>query len=62
MAAAFDDVDADLSPEEADELADVDFSVEPDLSLELDDSELDDGSVVAEPLLELFFDSRLSVR
>ncbi len=62
MAADFDDVEADFSFEEGDELEDADFSDELDLSLELEDSELDDESEVAEPLLELFFDSRLSVR
>jgi hypothetical protein len=36
----------------------LDFSAELDVSLELDPSELD----LAEPLLELFADSRLSLR
>jgi hypothetical protein len=40
----------------------LDFSDEPDLSLLLDPSLLDDELDVAEPLLELFADSRLSVR
>lgn len=48
--------DSDLSLEA------LDFSVEPDLSLELDASLLDDESDLAEPLVELFADSRLSVR
>ncbi len=61
VAADFDDVEADFSLDELDEVDfsdEVDLSEEPDLSLELDDSELD----VAEPLLEVFADSRLSVR
>ena len=63
--ADFDAVESDLSLEE------LDFSDEPDLSLELDPSvpedELDpsvpeDEVVLAEPLVEVFADSRLSVR
>jgi hypothetical protein len=38
----------------------LDFSDEPDLSLLLDPSVLEDE--LADPLLELFVDSRLSVR
>jgi hypothetical protein len=62
VAADFDeDVESDfLSPEELDEL--LDFSDELDVSLELDPSELDGELDLAEPLLELFVDSRLSLR
>jgi hypothetical protein len=63
VAADFDEDDeSDFSFEELDELLDfskeLDFSDELDVSLELDPSELD----LAEPLLELFADSRLSLR
>ena len=67
VAADFDeDVESDFfSPEELDEL--LDFSDELDVSLELDPSELDPSELddeldLAEPLLELFADSRLSLR
>ena len=61
VAADFDDDDeSDFSLEELDEL--LDFSEELDVSLELDPSELDDELDLAEPLLELFVDSRLSLR
>ena len=61
VAADFDDDDeSDFSLEELDEL--LDFSEELDVSLELDPSELDDELDLAEPLLELFADSRLSLR
>jgi hypothetical protein len=40
----------------------LDFSEELDVSLELDPSELDDELDSAAPLLELFADSRLSLR
>jgi hypothetical protein len=61
VAADFDEDDeSDFSLEELDEL--LDFSEELDVSLELDPSELDDELDVAEPLLELFVDSRLSLR
>ena len=57
VAADFDDDDeSDFS---LDELLDV--SEELDVSLELDPSELDELDL-AEPLLELFADSRLSLR
>jgi hypothetical protein len=56
VAADFDAVESDLSLEE------LDFSGEPDLSLELDPSVPEDELVLAEPLVELFADSRLSVR
>jgi hypothetical protein len=59
VAADFDDDESDFSLEELDEL---DFSEELDVSLELDPSELDDELDLAEPLLELFVDSRLSLR
>jgi len=68
VAADFDDDDeSDFSLEEFDELLDfsevlLDFSEELDVSLELDPSELDDELDLAEPLLELFADSRLSLR
>ena len=54
------DDESDFSLEELDEL--LDFSEELDVSLELDPSELDDELDLAEPLLELFVDSRLSLR
>lgn len=58
VAADFDDDDeSDFS---LDELLDV--SEELDVSLELDPSELDDELDLAAPLLELFADSRLSLR
>ena len=61
VAADFDDDDeSDFSLEELDEL--LDFSEELDVSLELDPSELDDELDLAEPLVELFADSRLSLR
>jgi hypothetical protein len=60
VAADFDEDESDFSLEELDEL--LDFSEELDVSLELDPSELDDELDVAEPLLELFADSRLSLR
>jgi hypothetical protein len=60
VAADFDDDESDFSLEELDEL--LDFSEELDVSLELDPSELDDELDLAEPLLELFVDSRLSLR
>ena len=61
VAADFDEDDeSDFSLEELDEL--LDFSEELDASLELDPSELDDELDLAEPLLELFADSRLSLR
>jgi hypothetical protein len=61
VAADFDEDDeSDFSLEEFDEL--LDFSEELDVSLELDPSELDDELDLAEPLLELFADSRLSLR
>ena len=68
VAADFDDDESDFSLEELDELLDfsldelLDFSEELDVSLELDPSELDDELDLAEPLLELFADSRLSLR
>jgi hypothetical protein len=66
VAADFDDDESDFSLEELDELLDFseepDFSDELDVSLELDPSELDDELALAEPLLELFADSRLSLR
>jgi hypothetical protein len=61
VAVDFDEDDeSDFSLEELDEL--LDFSEELDVSLELDPSELDDELDLAEPLLELFADSRLSLR
>jgi hypothetical protein len=61
VAADFDD-ELDFSLEELDELLEeLDFSEELDVSLELDPSELDELDL-AEPLLELFADSRLSLR
>jgi hypothetical protein len=60
VAADFDDDESDFSLEELDEL--LDFSEELDVSLELDPSELDDELDLAEPLVELFADSRLSLR
>ena len=67
VAADFDEDDvSDFSLEELDELLGfselLDFSEELDVSLELDPSELDDELDLAEPLLELFADSRLSLR
>jgi hypothetical protein len=68
VAADFDEDDeSDCSLEELDELLGfseelLDFSEELDVSLELDPSELDDELDLAEPLLELFADSRLSLR
>jgi hypothetical protein len=67
VAADFDEDDeSDFSFEELDELLDfseeLDFSDELGVSLELDPSELDDELDLAEPLLELFADSRLSLR
>ena len=68
VAADFDDEESDFSLEELDELLDfsldelLDFSEELDVSLELDPSELDDELDLAEPLLELFAASRLSLR
>lgn len=55
-AAAADFAESDLS------LDAVDFSEEPDVPSELDASEPEDELVLAEPLVELFADSRLSVR
>ena len=61
VAVDFDEDDeSDFSLEELDEL--LDFSEELDVSLELDPSELDDELDLAEPLLELFAASRLSLR
>jgi len=60
VAADFDDDESDFSLEVLDEL--LDFSEELDVSLELDPSELDDELDLAEPLVELFADSRLSLR
>jgi hypothetical protein len=40
----------------------LDFSDEPDLSLPVDPSVLDDELDLADPLVELLADSRLSVR
>ena len=63
VAADFDDDESDFSLEELDfSLEELDFSEELDVSLELDPSELDDEFDLAEPLLELFVDSRLSLR
>jgi hypothetical protein len=67
VAADFDEDDeSDFSLEELDALLDfsveLDVSEELDVSLELDPSELDDELDLAEPLLELFADSRLSLR
>ena len=64
VAADFDeDVESDFSLEELDEpFEELDFSDELDVSLELDPSELDDELDLAEPLLELLVDSRLSLR
>jgi hypothetical protein len=68
VAADFDEDDeSDFSLEELDELLGfseelLDFSDELDVSLELDPSELDDELDLAEPLLEPFADSRLSLR
>jgi hypothetical protein len=60
VAADFDVVASDFSLDEL--LEELDFSEELDVSLELDPSELDDELDLAEPLLELFADSRLSLR
>jgi hypothetical protein len=60
VAADFDDAESDFSLEEL--LAELDFSEELDVSLELDPSELEDEFDLAVPLLELFVDSRLSLR
>ena len=54
------DEESDFSLEELDEL--LDFSEELDVSLEPEPSELDDELDLAEPLLELLADSRLSLR
>ncbi len=69
VAADFDDDESDFSLDELlEELLDfsldelLDFSEELDVSLELDPSELDDELDLAEPLLELFAASRLSLR
>jgi hypothetical protein len=71
VAADFDEDDeSDFSLEELDELLDfseeldvsLDLSEEVDASLELDPSEFDDELDLAEPLLGLFADSRLSLR
>ena len=66
VAADFDEDDeSDFSLEELAELGfsdELDFSEELDVSLELDPSELDDELDLAEPLVELFADSRLSLR
>jgi hypothetical protein len=64
VAADFDDDDeSDFSLDELlDFSEELDFSDELDVSLELDPSELDDEFDLAEPLLELFADSRLSLR
>jgi hypothetical protein len=60
VAADFDGDESDFSLEELDEL--LDFSEELDVSLELDPSELDEELDLADPLLELLADSRLSLR
>jgi hypothetical protein len=64
VAADFDeDVESDFSLEELDEpFEELDFSDELDVSLELDPSELDAELDLAEPLVELLVDSRLSLR
>jgi hypothetical protein len=63
VAADFGDDESDFSVEELEELDELlDFSAELDVSLELDASELDEELDLAEPLLELLADSRLSVR
>jgi hypothetical protein len=64
VAADFDEDDeSDFSLEELDFSEELlDFSEELDVSLELDPSELDDELDLAEPLFELFADSRLSLR
>jgi hypothetical protein len=62
VAADVDAVESDLSLEEVDFSGELDFSDEPDLSLELDPSVPEDELVLAEPLVSLFADSRLSVR
>ena len=56
VAADFDDDESDFSLEELDGL--LDLSAEPDVSLELELSELD----LVEPLLEVVAASRLSLR
>ena len=63
VAADFDGDESDFSLDELEELEELlDLSEELDVSLELDPSELDDELDLAEPLLELFVDSRLSLR
>jgi hypothetical protein len=63
VAADFGDDESDFSVEELEELDELlDFSAELDVSLELDASELDEELDLAEPLLELLADSRLSLR
>jgi hypothetical protein len=68
VAADFDEDDeSDFSLEELLDFSEefdglLDFSEELDASLELDPSEPDDELDLAEPLLELFADSRLSLR
>jgi hypothetical protein len=58
-----DDVESDFSLEELDEpFEELDFSDELDVSLEPDPSELDAELDLAEPLVELLVDSRLSLR
>jgi hypothetical protein len=60
VAADFDDDESDFSLEELDGL--LDLSAEPDVSLELELSELDDELDLVEPLLEVLAASRLSLR
>ena len=60
VAADFDGDESDFSLEELEEL--LDLSEELDVSLELDPSELDEELDLADPLLELLADSRLSLR
>lgn len=56
-------VAADVDFDESDlSLEVLDFSAELDFSVELDASLPEDESDLAEPLVELFADSRLSVR
>jgi hypothetical protein len=64
VAADFDADESDLSAAELDFSDELDFSEEPDLSLELElDASLSDDELdLAEPLDELFADSRLSLR
>ena len=63
VAADFDGDESDFSLEEFEELEELlALSEELDVSLELDPSELDDELDLAEPLVELFADSRLSLR